>query len=85
MICIYILLFRRLHSHVVGSFRRCAEAFWFSADLLVYFRFCCHCFWCQMAAFLKFGSGELYFSVQSFIVIFNDVYYIKLLLTCFLW
>ena len=45
LICKYLPLFGRLPSHFVDGFHRCAKVLWFDVVLLIYFCFCCLCFW----------------------------------------
>ena len=46
MICKYFLPFSRFPFHFVDGFLCCVEAFYFDVVSLVYFYFCCFCFWC---------------------------------------
>ena len=55
MTCKYFLPFCRLAFHSIDSFLWCAEAFKFSSSSflvyvipLIYFCFCCLCFWCHI-------------------------------------
>ena len=48
MICKYFLPFGKLPFHFVDGFLYSTEAFQFDVVPLVYFCFCCLCFWCQI-------------------------------------
>ena len=64
MICKYFLQFCRLPFHFVDGFLCCAEAFQFEVVTLVYFCFCCLCFWCQIQKIIaKTNIKELTLSV----------------------
>ena len=83
MICKYFLPFSRLPFHFVDGFLCCEEAFSF-VDIapLVYFYFCCFCFWCQIQKIItKIYVKELtiyvffleFYGIRSYIQVFNPL------------
>ena len=56
----------RLPFHFIDCFFCCAKAFQFGVVLLVYFCFCCLCFWCYMEFFPMFSSRTFTVSVLTF-------------------